>query len=91
MNCKPGDLAVIVRSHDQRNIGKLVTVLQPYDEVSWYITSPSVLHHCIRGALQPGFVTAIYDAELRPIRDPGEDAVDETLQRLPAPRDEVTE
>lgn len=32
----------------------------------------------------------IHDNYLRPIRDPGEDAVDETLQRLPAPRrDEV--
>lgn len=40
--------------------------------------------------LYPGAEAWFADAYLRPIRDPGEDAVDETLQRLPSPsRDEV--
>lgn len=35
--------------------------------------------------LLPGDEVWVADQFLRPIRDPGDDAVDETLQRLPAP------
>lgn len=30
MNCKPGDLAVVIRSRTASNIGKIVRVLRPY-------------------------------------------------------------
>lgn len=84
MNCKPGDLAVIVQSHDPRNIGKLVNVLRPYDSRSWWITCTSVLHR-LYSDCPPGAECATYDAYLRPIRDPGDDAVDEMLQRIGSP------
>lgn len=46
--------------------------------VVWVLGSPLVT--------QLGFSRALcYDANLRPIRDPSEDAQDETLQWLPAP------
>jgi hypothetical protein len=31
MNCKPGDLAVVVRSKTPANMGKIVRVVQPYE------------------------------------------------------------
>ena len=31
MNCKPGDLAVVVGGERVENIGKVVTVLRPYE------------------------------------------------------------
>jgi hypothetical protein len=75
MNCKPGDMAVIVRSHDTRNIGRLVTVLRPYPriEASWWICSGSVLHG-IFSDWPTGAEVGMYDSHLRPIRDqPGDD------------------
>lgn len=88
MNCKPGDLAVIVSCQDSfwaKDIGRLVTVVRAWgDGVSWLIKP-------IDGR---GFVTADgrrvemagdYDSNLRPIHDPGEDARDETLEWLPVP------
>lgn len=85
MNCKPGDLAVIVRSHDRRNIGRLVKVLRLYDrriEASWWIASESVLHG-IFSDWPPGAEVGLFDSHLRPIRDPGDDARDEMLRPLP--------
>lgn len=81
MNCKPGDFAVVVNltNDDLRPyLGRIVEVESLVDEWCWK-THPE---------LEPG--RAVYDGALRPFRDPGEDAVDETLQRLPAPSwDEV--
>ena len=85
MNCKPGDLAVIVRSHDERNIGRLVKVLRPYErrvDPSWWISSESVLHG-VFSDWPPGAEVGMYDTHMRPIRDPGDDAKDELLRPLP--------
>jgi hypothetical protein len=84
MNCKPGDLAVIVSSNDQRNIGKMVTILRHYDRRagSWWIASTSVLHG-VFSDWPPGAEVGQYDKNLRPIRDPGDDAVDESAAWLP--------
>lgn len=89
MNCKPGDLAVVVRS-DAGNEGKIVRCLRIVDgwlegldgsglgEPVWEVDR--VLRAC-----DGSEDNLINDSYLRPIRDPGDDAVDETLQRLPAP------
>ena len=83
MNCKPGDLAVIVRSHDVRNIGKFVRVLRSYPRKdSWWMVCQSVLHGQFSD-WPAGAEVATYDAFLRPIRDPGDDARDESLAWLP--------
>jgi hypothetical protein len=71
MNCKPGDLAVLVYSRIPRYIGEIYVVLRPYDgtefasnEPAWVIEHRGEEWHC-------------EDRHLRPIRDPGDDAVDE--------------
>ncbi len=105
MKCKPGDLAQITRglNGDQsRLVGTIVRVGELYMAKSkfgpvWNVTHARP-HLGLRVAMSGkvkgiGKVSAqghCPDAWLQPIRDPGEDAVDETLRRLPAPsRDEV--
>lgn len=92
MNCKPGDLAVIVRSGQQMNIGRFVRVLRPFAgrPESWWVTSDSELHGAY-SSWPPGAEVGQYDSHLRPIRDPGDDAKDETLSWLPVPNREGVE
>ncbi len=109
MNCKPGDLAVIVRMRDpvaRHFIGRFVVVLHAAPAHSFvlpdgypHVASPPNYWLCkfqspigvpIRG---PGprntMYASIHDECLRPIRDPGDDATDETLQWLPTPSKET--
>lgn len=74
MNCKPGDLAVIVNATSQkRHIGKIVRVLERHEYAGqWgWKTTPELLMH-------DGRWIAWLDENLRPIRD--NDGEDETLQ-----------
>lgn len=86
MNCRPGDLAVIVRADGMTGdklIGRIVRVTTLRDTGKhWNYEGPAI-------STVWGPVIGLADDALRPIRDPGDDAVDETLLRLPAPR--VTE
>lgn len=83
MNCKPGDLAVIVASkQDEWALGRIVRVVTLDEPKVWRMEEPF---------WHPNGIwrfTRIEDCCLRPIRDPGDDAVDETLLRLPAPSKE---
>ena len=55
----------------------------------WVIRFQSPVNlHAARGRSN-GFYACTHDRNLRPIRDPGEDAVDEVLQRIGSPN-EVT-
>lgn len=89
MSCKPGDLAVVVRPSKTGNppsLGVLVLVDRRCDVFldCWRLSPP-----CIDP--RDGREVSVPDDVLRPIRDPGDDARDETLEWLPAPsRDEVT-
>lgn len=93
MNCKPGDLAVIVAPDTStRNLGKIVRVLHGsrLGDGWWWVESlsPAFMNgpgSCDRVAMEGN----IEDRRLRPIRDPGDDAVDETLLWLPAPTTET--
>lgn len=90
MNCRPGDLAFVVNDLEAPwNNGALVRVVEraPVDHApfEWQCCALTTIHF-------PGFVYRpgedgfqYRDLELRPIRDPGEDAQDETLQWLPVP------
>lgn len=50
-----------------------------------------VMSWTVNGSQRLARYGVVADRNLRPIRDPGEDAVDETLLRLPAPkREKVT-
>jgi hypothetical protein len=79
MNCKPGDLAIIVRARYKRNLGAIVRVID-CAETKW-----------LDGKIGPGWsfdgpvligtfgfvVNRIEDENLRPLRD--SDGQDETL------------
>lgn len=90
MNCKPGDLAVVVRSKcgNEGVILRCIRLspksehkLDPRHLLVWLTDRDTVDTHGGSSPYMP-------DAYLRPIRDPGDDAVDETLLRLPAPSTE---
>lgn len=108
MNCKPGDLAVVVRPHFRH--GAIVSVLRECSpkerdalialEREWgecgfvwlcgMVTGSRGVDNATGRAayLYPGDEAWIADKYLRPIRDPGDDAKDETLQWLPVPSTE---
>jgi len=80
MNCKPGDLAVIVFS-PAGNEGKIVTCLEYVGLFPWRQgAKPTwrVDRHLPRDTF-PELGNLLADMQLRPIRDPGDDAQDESL------------
>lgn len=92
MNCKPGDLAIRIQgeSGDLVPVGAVVRCVRHYsgpaniDNVRQQFTGWFVEY---QGHVTDadGWTWAIPDEHLRPIRDPGDDAKDETLQWLPVP------
>lgn len=102
MNCKPGDLAVIVRSATT-NKGRLVEVVSAlgvepsWNGYRWHLGHSEGQFHWLcrsQGGPLESF-KGLYmemplpDSILRPIRDPGDDAKDETLDWLPVPQKEL--
>lgn len=83
LNCKPGDLAVFVRSK-HGNLGRVVRCLRLVKRSDYVLGD-------VWETDTPCFNSWGYwecfamDAYLRPLRDPGEDARDETLTWLPVP------
>jgi hypothetical protein len=88
MNCKPGDLAVIVRCDSNPEcVGRIVQCLSFLGcaRVDW------IMQHDVwevrwgdKDAREPGVLGwAVPDSDLRPIRDPGEDTTDESHSWLP--------
>lgn len=100
MNCKPGDLALVVKSKCG-NEGKIVYVVRPATEEEydsfvhkkeghhWWVEAKGALIFSTAGHGRRE--TCLPDARLRPIRDPGEDARDETLTWLPVPAQRTKE
>jgi hypothetical protein len=81
MNCKPGDLAILVKAgveRDEPYLGQIFTCLRIHTEASARVGMPVWTVTELDGF-------GVKDRSLRPIRDPGEDATDETLQWLPVP------
>lgn len=82
MNCKPGDLAVVVRTISRpERLGMLVTIIRPYQNDAW-IVEPMCGLPSPAGWYAP-------DWGLRPLRDSNDDAQDETLSWLPVPSKEI--
>jgi hypothetical protein len=78
LNCRPGDLAIVVKDRLKIHLGKIVTVTQP-GQFPWsWRTEPPLRD-------PDGVIYTPEDACLRPIRDPGDDAKDESLtwKRIP--------
>lgn len=84
MNCKPGDLAVVVKS-ESGSEGRLVRCLRFVGKVpGWTGDDRWAIDQVLRSNLG-GKSQSVRDSRIRPIRDPGDDAQDETLSWLPAP------
>lgn len=87
MNCRPGDLARVISTPETREAGVVdwffkVTHLSGESEngkPAWAFEGP--WRRVPKGHLKGTLFIGIADDILRPIRDPGDDAVDETLQR----------
>lgn len=83
MNCRPGDIAVIVRGN---NLGALLLVIEPGDEPGdWACQALTSVRDTDGRRHPPGTIGDCQDDRMRPLRDSGPDAVDETLRpyRLP--------
>jgi hypothetical protein len=87
VNVKPGDLAIVVkvdRDYQKCLLGQIIRVTGQYvgyrDIHCWAYEPPL-------STPIGGLVFGFYDDELRPIRDPGDDAKDETLIWKPAPQE----
>jgi hypothetical protein len=83
MNCNPGEIAIVVFSRGGGNEGKIVTCIQPLQHtflecgtVAAWVTEPMLENRL-------GIEVPTPDHQLRPIRDPGDDAVDESKEWLP--------
>lgn len=82
MNCKPGDLAVVRCPIEPSNNGRFVVVTQldPLLHSKW---GPAWNYEGERIVSEGTALRAICDCWLKPIRDPGDDAVDESKAWLP--------
>lgn len=78
MNCKEGDLAIVVYSALDGDVGKVCKIL-------WGFTHDGQQAWCVDPAPREGF--GRYDAHMRPIRD--NDGEDESLQWAPVPSREL--
>lgn len=107
MNCKPNDLAVVVKAtHYQHVLGRVVTTLNTIPPGIDYKCPNGFSHLPLNkkfgvwwmckfqnpiavlmsnGKWRDTFYAPVPDDFLRPIRDPGDDATDETLEWLPVP------
>lgn len=101
MNCQPGDLAIIVSAKGtgkvadicSKAIGRIVRVKFLREPISRYCYASTVwvFEEPIEFDFQGKTYTATgcADDAMRPIRDHGDDAKDETLQRAPVPGKEL--
>ncbi|OUM00541.1 hypothetical protein [Variovorax sp. JS1663] len=80
--CKPGELAIVVDAvgGDRTFLGYIVTTVRlihhPDGRVAWF-TDPLLVHP------SDGCRILWFDTSLRPIRDPGDDAIDWVSHRRP--------
>ena len=94
MNCKPGDLAIVVKGRSGKNDGKIVRVVRRAaneESIGGFVAravgheSTNVSWLCSGNGLYTGLGEGpltewvFRDKVLRPIRDPGEDATDEMV------------
>lgn len=98
MNCRPGDLCRLLapgRSISCPLCGESAIAVKPdtlvivthHDGIAWALQEPILVTVSLKcGATIVARCTAIRDAALKPIRDPGDDAVDETLIYAGDPR-----
>ena len=97
MNCKPGDLAVVISG--KRSCGRIVRVIRlmrtgefvmsecghrlrvEVGDLNVWLIDGLVCRKTVDGV--PRWAPCARDSELRPIRDPGDDVPDESTAWLP--------
>lgn len=91
MNCKIGDICYVINANNPANNGKIVEIvgftLQAWGRRQEILDGPfwtTVGASIVNFSGERGVEVAFRDHQLRPIRDPGPDAVDETLRELEA-------
>lgn len=96
LNCKPGDLARVISTPETRMHGvedwivKVTVASSDFNagRPAWCYEGAT---RCPpKGPFKGIGIEAFADDLLRPMRDPGDDAVDETLLRIPSPLEPVT-
>lgn len=86
MRCKPGDLVILLRADYEPckplvgQIHRVGSLSQRFHE-AWLFDPPVYIGEAL---------ASWNDCDLMPIRDPGEDAVDETLLWKPVPGEVMT-
>ena len=84
LNCKPGDLAVVVTAHNPENIGTILRVIRAHQDQNalvdfngqhiWLAEAPRPMTYKVSNKLVKRKKGAVPDAILRPIRGiPGDD------------------
>lgn len=87
LRCKPGDLCVIVRTRFPELLGRFIRVTKPAPALA--CGQPAWFYEGEPMVAKSGFVVhAAEDCCLKPIRDPGNGATDQTLTWLPVPTTE---
>lgn len=86
MNCKPGDLAMVVRTKEQGKfllglVGEVLCAHADPAGPAWVLRFPHEVTHPATGERSTD--VAALDAWLRPLRALGDDAVDESVAWLP--------
>jgi hypothetical protein len=88
LNCRPGDMAYTVAPWIIEGRGRIVRVVRAASPADAGFTPMAGCWYCegdIVTYLGPVRAAVICDGSLRPIRDPGDDATDETIERLGLP------
>lgn len=91
MNCKPPFLGQYFRSlrgNDDPDLGKLVRVISVSHDspLDWEVDTLGQKFYCYEDGFSDGVETIDLPKEcVRPFKDPGDDAVDEVIQRLGSP------
>lgn len=86
MNCEPSDLAFVVKGFPETNRDRVIRVTTINIDVSAMLLHPMWNYEGELVSPFGGRAVCVADACLRPIRDPGDDAVDETLTYAGDPR-----
>ena len=88
MNCKPGDLVVVVRGMYAGEFCTCIRLIGHYQPMSFVPGHGFTQHGGPVWEVSGAVFTAASDLALTPIRDPGDDARDQTLDWLPVPSTE---
>ena len=84
MRCKMGDLVRVVRPAYPQNKDRIGTIVDSSNEFGddWEVEFPTPVVTTWMGMTSSCRRCWYADSQLEPIRDPGPDAVDETLREL---------